>query len=85
MDRLVRDDRKATLTQITTRYNQGMQNTISGRTTRRTLKQMGSSSRKPHRVPLLLAKNRKQRLQFTPAHQNWTIEDWKNVAWFDES
>ncbi len=27
--RLVRDDRKATVTQITTRYNQGMQNTIS--------------------------------------------------------
>ncbi len=29
MRRLVRDDRKATVTQITTRYNQGMQNTIS--------------------------------------------------------
>ncbi len=50
MDRLVRDDRKATVTQITTRYNQGMQNTISERTTRRTLKQMGYSSRRPHQV-----------------------------------
>ncbi len=49
MGRLVRDDRKATVTQITTRYNQGMQNTISEHTTRRTLKQMGSSSRRPHR------------------------------------
>ncbi len=29
MGRLVRDDRKATVTQIITRYNQGMQNTIS--------------------------------------------------------
>ncbi len=29
MGRLVKDDRKATVTQITTRYNQGMQNTIS--------------------------------------------------------
>jgi len=28
MDRLVRDDRQATVTQITTRYNLGMQNTI---------------------------------------------------------
>ncbi len=46
---------------------------------------MGSSSRRPHRVPLLSAKNRKRRLQFTQAHQNWTIEDWKNVAWSDES
>ncbi len=64
MGRLVRDDRKATVTQITTRYNQGMQNTISEHTTRRTLKQMGYSSRRPHRVPLLSAKNRKRRLQF---------------------
>ncbi len=83
--RLVRDDRKATGTQITTRYNQGMQNTTSEHTTHRTLKQMGFSSRRPHRVPLLSAKNRKRRLQFTQAQQNWTIEDWKNVAWSDES
>ncbi len=85
MDRLVRDDRKATVTQITTRYNQGMQNTISERTTRQSLKQMGYSSRRPHRVPLLSSKNRKRRLQFAQAHQNWTIEDWKNVVWSDES
>ncbi len=62
-----------------------MQNTISEHTTRRTLKQMDYSSRRPHRVLLLSAKNRKRRLQSAQAHQNWTIEDWKNVAWFDES
>ncbi len=85
MSRLVRDDRKTTVTQITTRYNQSMQNTISERTTRRTLKQSGSSSRRPHRVPLLSAKNMTQRLLFAQAHQNWTTEDWKNVAWSYES
>ncbi len=85
MVRPVRDDIKATVTQITTRYNQGMQNTISERTTRRTLKQMSYSNRRPHRVPLLSAKNRKRRLQFAQAHQNWTIEDWKNIAWSNES
>ncbi len=53
MNRLVKHDKKATITQITTRYNQGIQNTISECTTHRTLKQMGSSSRRPHRVPLL--------------------------------
>ncbi len=82
--RLVRDDRKATVTQITTRYNQAMLNTISERTTLRTLKQMGYSSRRPHQVPLLSAKNRKRRLQFTQTHQNWTKEDWNNVAWSDD-
>ncbi len=85
MGRLIRDYRKITVTQITARYNQGMQNTISEHTTRRTLKQMDYSSRRPHRVPLLSAKNRKRRLQFAQAHQNWTIEDWKNFAWSDES
>ncbi len=41
--------------------------------------------RRSHWVPLLSAKNRKRRLQFAQAHQNWTIEDWKKVAWSDES
>ncbi len=68
MSRLVRDDRKATVTQTTTSYNQDIQNTISERTTRRTLKQMGYSSRRPHRVPLLSDKNRTRRIQFTQTH-----------------
>ncbi len=85
MGRLVRDDRKATVTQITTRYNQDMLNHISERTTHRTLKQMDYSSRRTHRVPLLSAENRKRRKQFAQDHQNKTIEDWKNVAWSDES
>jgi len=51
-----------------------MQNTISEPTTHRTQKQMGFSSRRPHRVPLLSAKNRKRRLQFIQAHQNWHKE-----------
>lgn len=32
-----------------------------------------------------LKQRKKLRLQFTPDHQNWTIEDWKNAAWSDES
>ncbi len=78
MGKLVRDYRKATVTQITTSYNQGMQKTISEHTTLRTLKQMGYSSRRPHRVPLL--SGRKRRLQFAQAHQNWTTDDCKKVA-----
>ncbi len=85
MYRLVRDDRKTTVTLITTRYNQDQQNTISEHTTHRTLKQMGSSSRRPLRVPLRSDKNSTRRIQFTQDHQNWTIEDWKNVVWSDES
>lgn len=34
---------------------------------------------------LLLARNRKPGMQWGQAHQNWTVEDWKTVAWFNES
>ncbi len=57
----------------------------SERTTRRIQKQMGYSSRRQHRVLFLSAKNRRRRLQFTQAHQNWAREDWKNAVWSDES
>ncbi|KAM8874333.1 serine/threonine-protein kinase Nek1 isoform 2-T4 [Spinachia spinachia] len=40
-------------------YQEGVQKSISERTTRGTLRRMGSSSRRPHRGPLLSAKNRK--------------------------
>ncbi len=46
---------------------------------------MSYSSRRPHWVQLMSAKNRKRRLQFTQAPQKWTIKDWKNVDWSDES
>ncbi len=74
MGRLVRDDRKATVTQITTRYNQGMQNT-SLNTHTSNPEADGLQQQKTTPVPLLSAKNRKRRLQFAQAHQNWTIQD----------
>lgn len=40
-----------------------------------------SSSRRPHRVLLLSAKNRKLRVPFEWAHQSWTIEDHKSFVW----
>ncbi len=74
--RLVRNYRKATVTQITTRTTKVCRIHLWTHNNR-TLKQMGYSSRRPHRVTLLSAKNRKRRLQFTQAQQNWTIEDRK--------
>jgi len=46
---------------------------------------MGYNSRRPPWVPLISYTNRKKRLQFARAHQNRTVEDWKKVAWSDES
>ncbi len=64
MSRLVRDDRKAKVTQITTRYNQGMQNTISEHNTSNP-EADELQQQKTTPVPLLSAKNSTRRLQFT--------------------
>ncbi len=71
MDRLVRDDRKTTVTQITTRYNQGVQKTISEHTTCRTLKQMGSSSRRTHRCRSGQIRTGHGGAHFWPLKTNW--------------
>jgi len=74
---LVPADRRATLTEITTHYYLGMQQSICEATTCTTSRRMGYNSRRPHQVPLISTTNRKKRLQFARAHQNWTVEDWK--------
>ncbi len=84
MDRLVRDDRKATVTQITSlqptyaEYHLWTHNTSNPEAD-------GLQQQKTTPVPLRSDKNSTRRIQFTQTHQNWTIEDWKNVPWSDES
>ncbi|XP_039879993.1 PRELI domain-containing protein 1, mitochondrial-like isoform X2 [Simochromis diagramma] len=56
-------DRKATVTQIVTHYNQRRHRTF-----------FECTATEDHSRCNLSAKNRKLRLQFTQAHQNWTIE-----------
>jgi len=57
-----------------------MQLSIYEATTPTTLRRMGYNSRRLHWVPLISTTNRKKRLQFARAHQNGTVEDWKNFA-----
>nr|KMM64140.1 hypothetical protein CPAG_00492 [Coccidioides posadasii RMSCC 3488] len=40
---------------------------------------------KPTWKPGLTESARKKRLRFCLAHKNWTLEDWKNVIWTDET
>ncbi len=86
MGRLVRYDRKATVIEITTRYNQGMQNTISERTTRRTPEADGLQQQKTH-TGCRSCQLRTGNVGYNShrPHQNWTIEIGKNIAWSDGS
>ena len=51
----------------------------------RTLLRMELHSCRPVRVPMMTPVHRRKHLQWAREHQNWTLEQWKKVAWSDES
>lgn len=58
---------------------------VSAMTIWRVLRQAGFKKTKPTRKPGLTKKMRKERLDWCLRHQHWTLEDWKNVIWSDET
>ncbi len=58
---------------------------ISGRTVHRILRQAGYRKTKTTKKPGLTTQMKKIRLEWCLAHQDWTLEDWKNVIWSDET
>ncbi|GBN10173.1 hypothetical protein AVEN_253401-1 [Araneus ventricosus] len=46
---------------------------------------MGSQSLRPTRVPLLTARHTALLLSWPRQHYHWTVDNWKQVAWSDES
>ena len=58
---------------------------VSLRTTQRRLQQLGCTSVIPKKVPVLTQAMHRKRLAFAKNHQHWTAEDWRNVAFSDES
>ena len=46
---------------------------------------LGYGSRRPTRVPLLTPRHRTIRRAFATNHHGWTLQQWRNVIWSDES
>jgi transposase len=57
----------------------------SDRTIRRVLKEKGLKAKKKIKKPSISKKNQKERMDFCITHRDWTIEDWNNVIWSDET
>ncbi|GFU11832.1 transposable element Tcb2 transposase [Trichonephila clavipes] len=46
---------------------------------------LGFQNRRPTRVPLLTERHKALRLAWARQQRHWTVDDWKHVAWSDES
>ena len=58
---------------------------VSSKTVKRRLRDADLKSRRPVKVPRLSQNDKRRRLQFARAHVNWTIEQWKNILFTDET
>lgn len=58
---------------------------VSERTIRRRLSEQNLRAFRPARAPLLLPRHRTARLDFAREYAHWTVEEWKNVLFSDES
>jgi len=66
------------------RQRQRLRN-ISSRTVINRLRETGLHARHPNRVPMLTARHRRARLAYANAHRGWTLKQWGNVLFTDES
>ena len=58
---------------------------ISSQTVRCHLKKAGMKTVVKKKCPRLTFAHKKARLDFAESHQHWTVEDWKQVIWSDET
>lgn len=58
---------------------------VSAETVRRRLQEMTLRARRPARRATLTAAHRRARLSFAREHRHWTVDDWRNVLFTDES
>ncbi|GFW88870.1 HTH_Tnp_Tc3_2 domain-containing protein [Trichonephila clavipes] len=65
--------------------NDGASRKLSKRTVQRSLHCKGLWGDRPTRVLLLNARHRAARLAWSREYRDWSVVDWKRVAWSDES
>ena len=71
--------REKTLRQLAREFN------LSREVIRKILRKRGYKKTKPTRKPGLTQAMREARLHFAKRYEHWTIEDWKQVIWTDET
>jgi transposase len=78
-------NRRLTASEICADVNRSRENPVSLTTVKRRLRSAGLKGCVAVKKPLLRPVNKRKRLEWALQHRNWTIEQWKNVLWTDES
>lgn len=78
-------NRKLTAPEITAHFNTNRSTKVSVDTVKRRLRNAGLFGRVAVKKPFLRKENMKKRLKWAHEHKNWSLEQWKNVLWTDES
>ncbi|GFV56676.1 transposable element Tcb2 transposase [Trichonephila clavipes] len=85
LKRVVKQNRKSSLVEISHKFQSSSGISVSSRTIRRELKNLGFHGRAAAHKPNITPQNAKHRLQLCRAHRHWTVDMWKTVLWSDES
>lgn len=78
-------NRRLTAPEIASQINQDRNKPVSVSTVKRRLQEADLHGRIATRKPLLRRGNKQKRLLWAKTHQNWSVEQWANVLWSDES
>lgn len=59
--------------------------TVSTETIRHSLRKLGLDAHKKIKKPMLTYQHKRRRLAWAKAHEHWTVDDWRQVIFSDES
>jgi transposase len=79
LSRELLQDRRQSIAQIARNFN------VARNTIRKYIHNLGFGSRIAAKKPFLPSHHMTKRLDFAKVHAHWTVEDWKNIIWTDES
>uniref|UniRef100_A0A8B9R9L4 Transposase Tc1-like domain-containing protein n=1 Tax=Astyanax mexicanus TaxID=7994 RepID=A0A8B9R9L4_ASTMX len=83
---MIGKNKRPTVAQVTEIFNDATGKKVSQQTVHRTMLRMGMRVRKQVGAPVpSTPAHRHRRLLWAREHQNWTVDQWKKVAWSGES
>ena len=82
---IVKCNRRGGLRELTQLFNVSKEVTVSQKTVGRNIHSLGFHARRACKKPLISSKNRLKRLAYHKRHKLWSVNDWKDVIFSDES